>query len=147
MNTIEFFKAHEHISAAGFLKEAQYLRDNWAWMKYSYAFAIKVRRRMQELGWTQKQLAESLGCSQQHVSILLKGRVNMTLETLAKLEDALRMDLISGVCYFDSYEQAPAYLNDSAGETGEEHTAHLVKGYRPRKKKGPKGGKEKTPAE
>ncbi len=51
---------------------------------------------MSELGWTQKQFAEALNCTQQHVSVLLNGRVNMTLETLSKLEDALDFCLIGG---------------------------------------------------
>ena len=88
---------------------------------------------MKELGITQKELAEQLGCTQQHISVLLGGKVNMTLETLAKLEEALSFDLIG--------QSLKGYLNDS-GVHGPAHegvnTSDLVDGYKPRKKKGPK---------
>ena len=72
--------------------------------------------------------------TQQHISVLLGGKVNMTLETLAKLEEALSLDLIG--------QSLKGYLNDS-GVHGPAHegvnTSDLVDGYKPRKKKGPKG--------
>ena len=94
MDTIEFLRANEQKGDDSFVRQAVFLRDNWHWLKYSYAIAIKVKRRMEVLGLTQKQLAEELSCSQQHISVLLNGRVNMTLETLAKLENALHFDII-----------------------------------------------------
>ena len=142
MNTIEFLKENARKGSGAFRKEAQYLRDNWEWMKYSYAIAIKVRHRLKELGWSQKRLAESLGCTQQHISILLNGRVNMTLETLAKLENALECDLIGQALRCpDGYSfpgRTPRYLNEpAAGEkTVEANTSSLVDGYASGKKKG-----------
>ena len=145
MNTLEFLKANEHTSEKGFLEEAKYVRDNWAWLKYSYAVAIKVKARMEELGWTQKQLSAALGCTQQHVSALLKGRVNMTLETLSKLEEALNFDLIGRMLtppagQYRIPSSTPLYLNDPGpdAETPPVRTSTLVDGYKPRKKKGPK---------
>lgn len=145
MNTLEFLKANEHTSEKGFLEEAQYVRDNWAWLKYSYAVAVRVKARMEELGWTQKQLSAALGCTQQHVSTLLKGRVNMTLETLSKLEEALGLDLIGSALTFTSHQyrippSSPAYLNDPGPNTKPlpVRTSTLIDGYIPRKKKGPK---------
>ena len=143
MNTLDFLNAHGYKSKEDFLSMAQYLKDNWAWMKYSYAIAIKVRRRMTELGWTQKQLANALECTQQHVSILLNGRVNMTLETVAKLEAALDFDIIGKSLDSFSYP-APVQTNqhylNSTGDNEKKpdiNTSTLVDGYKPRKKKGP----------
>ena len=144
MDTLEFLRSNKHKSADGFTAMAQYYRDNWQWLQYSYAIALKVRRRMQDLGMTQKQLAEAIGCSQQHVSILLNGKVNMTLETLAKLEKALDFDLIgSSLLGLSSpIEENPAkcYLNAPGNDMAVSgiKTSSLVDGYRPRKKKGPK---------
>lgn len=143
MNTLDFLKANEHKGKGEFLKEAQYLKDNWDWMKYSYAIAIKVRNRMNELGLTQKRLAESLGCTQQHISILLNGKVNMTLETLSKLEKALDFNLIGqALSLVDGYkvQNVTGYLNEpsSPEEAIATGTSSLVEGYTPRKKKGPK---------
>lgn len=144
MNTIDFLRAHEYKGKEDYLSIAQYYQDNWAWMKYSVAIAIKVRRRMQELGWTQKQLAEALDCTQQHISVLLNGKVNMTLETVAKLETALQFDLIrTSLGTFsssDSESWKPGYLNSPAlGESKPDiNTSTLVDGYPQRKKKGPR---------
>ena len=146
MNTLEFLRANERKSDNGFVSKAQYLNDNWSWLKYSYAIAIKVRRRMKELGMTQKELAQKLECTQQYISVLLGGRANMTLETLAKLEQALSFDLIGKhLLVFDNSlpdDDTAGYLNDSSvsGSTPEgSKTSNLVDGYKPRKKKGPKG--------
>ena len=152
MNTIDFLKQNEYKRDAVFLKEAQFLKDNWAWLKYSTVIALKVRRRMDELGWTQKKLAEALECSQQHVSILLNGKVNMTLETIAKLEKALNFNLIGDALtltdgYSSQTEHKSHYLNAPA--PGEEvdttGCSALVDGYTPRKKKGPKKMRKEMP--
>jgi transcriptional regulator with XRE-family HTH domain len=144
MNTLDFLKANEHKGDNTFMKEAQYTRDNWGWLKYSYAVAIKVKQRMDELNWTQKQLAESLGCTQQHISVLLKGRANMTLETIAKLEEALNMDLIGKALSpsktYPLSQPTALYLNESGADRdmNSDPTSTIVDGYTPRKKKGPK---------
>ena len=139
MNTLDFLNANKQSSP--FVERAQYLKDNWDWLKYSYAIAIKVQSRMEELNMTQKQLAEAMGCTQQHISVLLRGTVNMTLETLSKLEKALNFTLIGSVLEFTS-QGASGYLNDP-GPDGVHITSGnsaLVEGYgcKPRKKKGPK---------
>ena len=46
------------------------------------------------MGLTQKALAERMNCTQQYVSKILKGKENMSLDTLSKLEDALGIHLI-----------------------------------------------------
>ncbi len=74
-------------------KEAAENRDNWGWMKYSMHIAIKVRAKMKAENITQTALASKIGCTQQYVSLLLKGKENLTLETIAKLESALDISL------------------------------------------------------
>lgn len=145
MNAIEFLRANEHKSTDGFISKAQYLRDNWSWLKYSYAIAIRVRHRMKDLRMTQKELAQRLGCTQQHVSVLLRGRANMTLETVAKLEETLSFDLIGHSLtefnYSISDYKAEGHLNDSAASGPVPdglRTSRLVDSYKARKKKGPK---------
>ncbi len=44
---------------------------------------------MKQEGLTQKELAERMNCTQQYVSKILKGKENMSLDTLSRLEDAL----------------------------------------------------------
>jgi transcriptional regulator with XRE-family HTH domain len=145
MNTLDFLRANEHKSEVSFVSKAQYLKDNWPWLSYSYAIAIKIRSRMKELGITQKELARKLGCTQQHISVLLGGKANLTLESIAKLEQALSFDLI-GHClqefnYSVQKDEFIGYLNDSSvtGPVPDSFkTSELVDGYKPRKKKGPK---------
>ena len=55
---------------------------------------MKMLDKMEAVGMTQKILAERMGCSQQYVSKILKGRENLSLETLAKIEDALNLRLV-----------------------------------------------------
>ncbi len=44
---------------------------------------------------TQKQLAEKMNCSQQYISKILKGKDNLSLETLSKIEDALGIQILT----------------------------------------------------
>ena len=97
---------------------------------------------MDEQSVTQVELAKRMGCTQQYVTNLLKGSSNMTLETIARLENALNIDLIkSALTYVHGYDStAPSrhqYLNDSAGEElgSDIKTSDCVDGYKPRKKK------------
>ena len=93
---------------------------------------------MDEQSVTQVELAKRMGCTQQYVSNLLKGSSNMTLETIARLENALSIDLIkSALTYVSGYgvsASRPQYLNDSAGEDldSDIKTSDFVEGYKPR---------------
>lgn len=57
--------------------------------------ALKMLDKMEQLGLTQKMLAERMGCSQQYVSKILRGKENLSLETLCKIENALNLYLIN----------------------------------------------------
>ena len=50
--------------------------------------------KMESLGLNQRDLAERMGCSQQYVSKILRGRENLSIETLCKIEDALQLELL-----------------------------------------------------
>ena len=113
--TIDILKANASDSASVWRSEASEHRDNWCWMRYSMEIAVKVRSRMRECGLTQVGLAEKIGCSQQYVSLLLKGKENLTLETIAKLESALDLQLL---CISSDSVRKPlaGYLNESDPE-------------------------------
>lgn len=49
---------------------------------------------MKLLGLMQKSLAERMNCTQQYISKILKGKENMSLDTLSKLERVLGITLI-----------------------------------------------------
>ena len=58
---------------------------------------------MKQLGLIQKALAERINCTQQYISKILKGKENMSLDTLSKLEKALGITLILD----DEYDNLP----------------------------------------
>ena len=51
--------------------------------------------KMEQLKITQKQLAERMNCSQQYISKILKGKENLSLETLTKIENALDIQILT----------------------------------------------------
>lgn len=91
---MEFLKTHESATPSHWREDAQWRRDNDFWLKYARYITLQVLRAMDEQAVTQVQLAERMGCSQQYVSNLLKGSTNMTLETIARLEKALDLDIL-----------------------------------------------------
>ena len=92
--TIEFLEAHQSQTPSKWREEAEWRRDNWSWLQHSQKIAAKVLLQMKQEGLTQKALAERMNCTQQYVSKILKGKENMSLETLSRLEDALDINLI-----------------------------------------------------
>lgn len=53
--------------------------------------------KMEELGLTQKAVAEKMGCSQQYISSVLKGSENLSIETISKIKDALGLQIIEPI--------------------------------------------------
>ena len=96
--TLEFLEAHQSELPSRWRKEAEWRRENWSWLRHSQKIAVKVLLQMKQTGLTQKSLAERMNCTQQYVSKILKGKVNMSLDTLTKLEDALDINLIFDEC-------------------------------------------------
>lgn len=91
---IEFLEAHQSPTPSRWREDAQWRRDNEYWLKYSRYITLEVMRAMDEQSVTQVELAKRMGCTQQYVSNLLKGSSNMTLETIARLETALNLDIL-----------------------------------------------------
>lgn len=115
---IDVVKAHQSTEPSQWKQQAQWHVDNWAWIKHSAQIALKVKGRLNALGLTQKELAERMGCSQQYVSLILKGKENLTLETIAKLETVLDFeiliytrDLVYG--YNAALARKPQYLSEA----------------------------------
>ena len=106
--TQEFLEAHKSETPSKWREEAEWRRDNWSWLRHSQKIAVKVLLQMKQEGLTQKALAERMNCTQQYVSKILKGKENMSLDTLSKLEDALGINLI--------YDEQVIYPNMVAEE-------------------------------
>lgn len=68
--------------------------ENHHWLAKSGEIAFNVLEALDAYGWSQKQLAEKLGVSPQQVNKIVKGHENLTLSTIAKLEQVLGISLI-----------------------------------------------------
>lgn len=91
---IQFLEAHQSETPSTWREEAEWRRDNWYWLRHSQKIAVKILLQMKQMNLTQKALAERINCSQQYISKILKGKENLSLETLSKLENALNISLI-----------------------------------------------------
>ncbi|MCM1051282.1 MAG: helix-turn-helix transcriptional regulator [Paenibacillus sp.] len=72
-------------------------RENREWLRYSQSIAMMMLDKMEELGMTQKAVAERMGCSQQYISRVLKGTENLSIETIYKIETALGLQILEPV--------------------------------------------------
>ena len=94
----------KHEVKTNWREKAEWRRANRRWLKYSGHIAITVMNRLEELGMSQKELAQKMNCSPQYISKLLKGSENLTLETISKLEEFLDLDLVrSALSYVYGY--------------------------------------------
>ena len=111
----DFLNDHQSAIPSKWKENAQWRRDNEKWLKYARIITVKVLKAMDEQSVTQVMLAERMGCTQQYVSNLLKGSSNMTLETIAKLESALQIQLWGSSHLVDGYQPVQPtrqYLSD-----------------------------------
>ena len=92
---IDRLKKYQSPTSSKWREEAEWRRANRAWLRRSQAVAVKMLDRMEEMHWTQTQVAEKLGCSQQYVSRMVKGKENLTLDMLSRIEDALGITIFS----------------------------------------------------
>ena len=93
-SVLKKLEAYSSATPSNWRKEAEERQANKEWLRYSQMIAMKMLDRMEELGLTQKMLAERMGCSQQYVSKVLRGRENLSLETLCKIENALNLQIV-----------------------------------------------------
>lgn len=79
-------------------EKAEARLTNKEWLRYSQRIAMMMLDKMEELGLTQKSVAERMGCSQQYISRVLKGTENLSIETISKIESALGLQILEPVC-------------------------------------------------
>lgn len=91
---ISNLKAHSSETSSQWRVKAEWRTANKSWLRYSQRIAMMMLDKMEELGLTQKSLAERMGCSQQYVSRVLKGTENLSIETISKIETALELEIL-----------------------------------------------------
>ena len=87
-------------------------KNNWRianrqWLRVSYDIAFNILEKLDDLGWTQKDLAEKMGVSPQYVNKLVRGSENLTLETIVKLQTILDMPILANYFKEQKQEQSP----------------------------------------
>jgi transcriptional regulator with XRE-family HTH domain len=107
------FEALVSKETASWHKDADFRQENRSWLKKSQAIAIKINKALTDKSMSQKELAEKMGVSPQQVNKIVKGRENLTLETIGKLEIALGISLIEVVKHtvYTSYHGRVAASN------------------------------------
>jgi DNA-binding XRE family transcriptional regulator len=61
----------------------------------SQRIALKVLAKLDELSWTQKQLATKMGVSPQQINKIVSGKENLTIETQVKLQRILDIPILA----------------------------------------------------
>lgn len=83
---------------SSWLDEAKERQSNKDWTKRSFKIAVRILREIRAQkatkGMTQKKLAETMGVSPQYINKVVKGKENLTLETISKIEEVLGVQLI-----------------------------------------------------
>ena len=82
--TIEKLEKYASSTPSKWREALEYRQENKTWLRYSQRIAMLMLDKMDEL----------LSCSQQYISKILKGRENLSLETLSKIEGALGISII-----------------------------------------------------
>lgn len=86
---VERLRNYESPTPSRWREDAEWRRANRSWLRRSQSVAMKMLDMMDKMKWTQQQVADKLGCSQQYVSRIVKGSENLTLEMLSKIEDEM----------------------------------------------------------
>ena len=94
---ISKLKQHSSLTPSKWRENAEWRITNKSWLRYSQMIAMMMLDKMEELGLTQKAVAERMGCSQQYISRVLKGTENLSIETIAKIESALDLQILDSV--------------------------------------------------
>jgi plasmid maintenance system antidote protein VapI len=68
---------------------------NRVMLRESQQIALKVLMKLDDLGWSQKNLAEEMGVSPQQITKIVSGKENLTIETQIKLQNILDIPVLA----------------------------------------------------
>jgi len=100
INSIKNKLKQTSIQDTTWIERAKFRKENQDWLDISFAIAVKMFSVLKEnkkkdiFPKSQKELAIALDCTPQYVNKLLKGSENLQLETIAKIEHILNVNLI-----------------------------------------------------
>ena len=77
------------------LKQIKKRIQNRDALKESQQIALKVLLKLNELNWSQKDLANKMQVSPQQINKIVSGKENLTIETLVKLQKILNIKIFA----------------------------------------------------
>jgi len=77
------------------LDDVQWRIKNRAMLRESQEIAMKVLDRLGELKWSQKDLAAKMEVKPQQVNKIVRGKENLTLDTITKLQAILDIPILA----------------------------------------------------
>ncbi|MDI3318413.1 helix-turn-helix domain-containing protein [Pinibacter soli] len=93
------------VKKSAFIENARYRLKNRKWLGYSGNIAQRILAALEDSETVnQKVLAEKIGVSPQYISKVVSGNENLTLETIAKISEALGVELISFPLFKDDLQ-------------------------------------------
>lgn len=92
------------------IRRSKERNENREWMRMSQEIALGIHRYLRLTNTTQKEFAERMGVSPAYVGKLLKGRENLTLETIWKIQELLGLSFFSSPFrYQEVYEPSHSF--------------------------------------
>ena len=97
---LDKFKALVSEEKSGWLEKATWREENQDWLDISFAIAVKIMstlRANKKIGTfpkNQKELAIAMDCTPQYINKLLKGSEKLNIETISKIQKALKFSII-----------------------------------------------------
>lgn len=98
------------------IRRAKERADNREWMRMSQDIALGIHRHLLMTNTTQKEFAERMGVSPAYVGKLLKGRENLTLETVWKIQKLIGVSFFSFPFHYQVPDSASAYVAEDIEE-------------------------------
>ena len=77
------------------LAEVKKRIKNRAMLRESQQIALKVLMKLDDLGWSQKDLAKAMDVTPQQISKIVSGKENLTIETQIKLQNILDIPVLA----------------------------------------------------
>ena len=93
--SVELLEAHESETPSRFASNAAMRLENESWLRWSKQVALSLIDYMETNGLKRTEHAERLNVSPQYVSRLLSGRENLSLKSVANINDRLGINSFS----------------------------------------------------
>ena len=111
MNNMEIFLSLVSDEKTDTLERNKQRIKNRAMLRESQKIALKVLNKLDELGWTQKDLAAKMEVSPQQITKIVSGKENLTIETQIKLQTILDVPILASYYENKKSEMAQPIVN------------------------------------